>query len=278
MVQVGQYNLLEIVKEVDFGVFLDGGDIGNILLPKRYVPSGCEIGDELEVFIYLDSEDEIIATTEQPFAQVGQCAYLKVTDVNQMGAFLDWGLPKDLLVPFNEQHKPMELGKSYVVTLYLDEHSQRIVASSRLSRHLYEESRFFSPQQPVKLLICGRSDMGYKAVVNGTHLALLFKDDAFKPLKYGQKVDGYIKDIRQDHKINVSLQLPPIQQREQLTEQIIDHLKDNNGSSTLTDKSAPDAIYHQFNVSKKAYKKAIGSLYKAKRINIAADKITLLDN
>jgi len=278
MVQVGQYNLLEIVKEVDFGVFLGGGEIGNILLPKRYVPSDSAIGDELEVFIYLDSEDEIIATTEQPYAEVGQCAYLKVTDVNQMGAFLDWGLPKDLLVPFNEQHKPMELGKSYVVTLYLDDHSQRIVASSRLSRHLYEESQFFSPQQPVKLLICGRSDMGYKAVVNGTHLALLFKDDAFKPLKYGQKVDGYIKDIRQDNKINVSLQLPPIQQRAQLTEQIIDHLKNNNGCSTLTDKSAPDAIYHQFNVSKKAYKKAIGSLYKAKRITIGADKITLLDD
>ena len=276
MVQVGKYNLLTVIKQVDFGVFLDGGEYGNILLPKRYVPGNCQIDDELEVFIYLDSEDEIIATTEQPFAEVGECAYLKVTDVNQMGAFLDWGLPKDLLVPFNEQHKPMELGKSYVVALYLDEHSQRIVASSRLSKHIYEESQFFSPQQPVKLLICGRSDMGYKAVVNGTHLALLFKDDAFKPLKYGQKVDGYIKTIRADNKIDVSLQLPAIQQREQLTEQIIQHLERNDGASTLTDKSAPDAIYHQYNVSKGAYKKAIGSLYKAKRIIIERDKITLL--
>lgn len=276
MVQIGKYNRLSVVKQVDFGVFLDGGDIGNILLPKRYVPSNCEIDDELEVFIYLDSEDEIIATTEQPLVEVGQCAYLKVTDVNQMGAFLDWGLPKDLLVPYNEQHKPMELGKSYVVTLYLDDHSQRIVASSRLSRHLYEESQFFSPQQPVKLLICGRSDMGYKAVVNHSHLALLFKDDAFKPLKYGQSIDGYIKSIRPDNKIDVSLQLPAIQQREQLTEQIIEYLKNNDGVSTLTDKSAPDSIYHQYNVSKGAYKKAIGSLYKAKRILIERDKITLV--
>lgn len=276
MVQVGKYNLLTVIKQVDFGVFLDGGEYGNILLPKRYVPGNCQLDDELEVFIYLDSEDEIIATTEQPFAEVGECAYLKVTDVNQMGAFLDWGLPKDLLVPFNEQHKPMELGKSYVVALYLDDHSQRIVASSRLSKHVYEESEFFSPQQPVKLLICGRSDMGYKAVVNGTHLALLFKDDAFKPLKYGQKIDGYIKTIRADNKIDVSLQLPAIQQREQLTEQIIQHLEKNDGLSTLTDKSAPDAIYHQYNVSKGAYKKAIGSLYKAKRIIIERDKITLL--
>lgn len=235
MVQIGRFNRLTVVKQVDFGVFLDGGEEGNILLPRRYVPQDCTIGDELDVFVYLDSEDEIIATTEQPLVQVGECAYLKVVDINDAGAFLDWGLPKDLMVPFKEQHKPMEAGKSYVVTLYLDEYTQRIVASSRLSRHLYEQSRHFKPRQQVDLLICGRSDMGYKAVVNNTHLALLFKDDAFKPLKYGQKLKGFIKDIRRDQKINVSLQLPAIQQRAQLTEQIIEHLKANDGVSTLTD-------------------------------------------
>lgn len=278
MVQIGRFNRLTVVKQVDFGVFLDGGEEGNILLPRRYVPQDCTIGDEVDVFVYLDSEDEIIATTVQPLVQVGECAYLKVVDVNDAGAFLDWGLPKDLMVPFKEQHKPMEAGKSYVVTLYLDEYTQRIVASSRLSRHLYEQSRHFKPRQQVDLLICGRSDMGYKAVVNNTHLALLFKDDAFKPLKYGQKLKGFIKDIRRDQKINVSLQLPAIQQRAQLTEQIIEHLKENDGVSTLTDKSAPDDIYHQFNVSKGAYKKALGALYKARRIKIEADKITLLDD
>jgi len=276
MVKLGQYNRLTVIKQVDFGVFLDGGEDGNILLPKRYLPNRCELGDELDVFIYLDSEDEIIATTETPYVQVGECAHLKVTDVNDAGAFLDWGLSKDLLVPYKEQHKPMEVGKSYVVCVYIDKYSDRIVASSRLSRHLQEESRFYKAQQPVKLLICGRSDMGYKAVVNHTHLALLYKDDAFKPLKYGQKLDGYIKTIRSDHKIDVSLQLPPIQQRAQLTEQIIAHLEANNGLSTLTDKSAPDAIYHQYNVSKGAYKKALGSLYKAKRIVIERDKISLV--
>ncbi|MAZ88105.1 MAG: GntR family transcriptional regulator [Cellvibrionaceae bacterium] len=275
MVKLGQYNRLTVIKQVDFGVFLDGGETGNILLPKRYLPRACELGDELDVFIYLDSEDEIIATTEEPYVQVGECAHLKVTDINDAGAFLDWGLSKDLLVPYNEQHKPMEVGKSYVVCVYTDNYSDRIVASSRLSRHLQEESGFFKPQQPVKLLICGRSDMGYKAVVNHSHLALLYKDDAFKPLKYGQKIDGYIKTIRSDHKIDVSLQLPPIQQRAQLTEQIIAHLEANDGVSTLTDKSAPDAIYHQYNVSKGAYKKALGSLYKAKRIIIERDKISL---
>ncbi len=276
MVKLGQYNRLTIIKQVDFGVFLDGGEDGNILLPKRYLPNRSEIGDELDVFIYLDSEDEIIATTETPYVQVGQCAHLKVTDINDAGAFLDWGLSKDLLVPYKEQHKPMELGKSYVVCVYTDKYSDRIVASSRLSRHLQEESHFFKPQQAVKLLICGRSEMGYKAVVNHSHLALLYKDDAFKPLKYGQKLDGYIKTVRSDHKIDVSLQLPPIQQREQLTEQIINHLEKNEGVSRLTDKSAPDDIYHQYNVSKGAYKKALGSLYKAKRIIIERDKITLV--
>lgn len=276
MVQVGKFNRLQVIKQVDFGVFLDGGKFGNILLPKRYVPENTQIGDELEVFIYLDSEDEIIATTEKPKVTVGQCAYLKVTDVNRVGAFLDWGLPKDLMVPYNEQSHPMEVDKSYVVYVYLDDHTQRIVASSRLSRHLREESTYFKPQQAVDLQICGRSDMGYKAVINNTHLGLLFKDDAFKPLRYGSRTKGYIKSIRSDGKINVSLQLPPIQQRELLTEQIISHLQARGGVSDLTDKSAPDDIYRQFNVSKGTYKKALGSLYKAKRILIESDRITLI--
>lgn len=276
MVDIGKYNHLTVIKQVDFGVFLDGDSLGNILLPKRYVPDGCEIGQSLDVFIYLDSEDQVIATTEKPKATVGECAYLKVTDVNDNGAFLDWGLPKDLMVPYKEQHKPMELGKSYVVCIYLDPYTDRLVASSRVSRHLEEHSQYFKAQQPVELLICGRSEMGYKAIINHTHLGLLFKDDAFKPLKYGAKLNGFIKDIRSDKKIDVSLQLPPVQQRAQLTEQIIAHLQANDGQSSLTDKSAPDDIYKQYNVSKGSYKKAIGSLYKAKRILIETDKITLL--
>lgn len=276
MVQIGKFNRLQVTKQVDFGIFLDGGRFGNILLPKRYVPENTQLGDALEVFIYLDSEDEIIATTDTPKAIVGQCAYLRVKDVNRVGAFLDWGLPKDLMVPYNEQSHPMEVDKSYVVYVYLDEHTQRIVASSRLSRHLREESSSFKPQQAVDLLICGRTEMGYKAVINNTHLGLLFKDDAFKPLRYGARTRGYIKSIRSDGKINVSLQLPPIQQRELLTEQIIAHLQARGGVSDLTDKSAPDDIYRQYNVSKGTYKKALGSLYKAKRILIEADKITLV--
>ncbi len=276
MVKIGQTNRLPVARIVDFGVLLEGGKFGNILLPKRYAPPQCSVGDQLDVFVYLDSEDEIIATTETPKVKVGECAYLKVIDVNDAGAFLDWGLSKDLLVPYKEQHKPMELGRSYVVYVYLDPYTQRIVASSRLSRHLQEESRYFKPQQAVDLLICGKSDMGYKAVINHSHLGLLFKDDAFKPLKYGASLKGYIKDIRQDRKIDLSLQLPPVQQRQHLTEQIIAYLRANNGESTLTDKSAPDDIYKQYNVSKGSYKKALGSLYKDRRIVIEADRITLV--
>lgn len=276
MVEIGQVNKLQVVKIVDFGVYLDGEELQNILLPKRYVPEECHRGDWLSVFIYMDSEDLLIATTESPLVAVGECAYLQVKQVNDVGAFLDWGLSKDLLVPYSEQHKPMEEGRSYVVTVYLDQYTDRIVASSRLSRRLQETSVYFKPEQEVDLLICGRSDMGYKAVVNQTHLGLVFKDEAFKPLSYGKRLQGYIKTIREDGKIDLALQLPSGKGRDALSEQILQHLKDQGGTSEFTDKSAPEDIYRLFNVSKKNYKKALGALYKQKLILIEKDKITLL--
>lgn len=276
MAKLGKINRLQVVKLVDFGAYLDAQDASTLLLPKRYLPADCAVGDWLDVFVYRDSEDELIATTAQPKAALGECAYLKVTDVNNAGAFLDWGLPKDLLVPYNEQHKPMEVGKSYVVTVLRDPHSDRLIGSSKLSRHLSETSRQFKPHQAVDLLVCGRTDMGYKTVINHTHLGLLFRDDAFKPLRYGQRIAGFIKTIRADQKIDVSLQLPAGVGRKDLAEQIIDHLRSQGGTSTLTDKAAPDDIYHVFSVSKKNYKKALGALYKAKRILIEEDRIVLL--
>lgn len=276
MVKIGQMNRLKTIKQVDFGVFLAGGELGNILLPRRYVPNGLAIGDELDVFIYLDSEDCVIATTLTPKAMVGQCAHLEVKEVNDVGAFLDWGLPKDLLVPYNEQHKPMEVGRSYVVCIYLDE-TGRITASSKLNRHLEERANGLVVQQAVDLLICGRSDMGYKAVVNHTHLGLIFRDDAFRTLLYGERTTGYIKGIRADRKIDVSLQRISSQGRNDLEEQILLHLRNNNGVSDLTDKSEPEAIYQQYNVSKGKYKSALSSLYKQRKILIQADKISLPD-
>lgn len=275
MVTIGGFNKLQVVKEVNFGVYLDGHDMDTILLPKRYVPDDTQVGDWINVFIYLDSEDILIATTESPLAKVGECAHLKVTDVNNAGAFLDWGLPKDLLVPYGEQHTPLEAGKSYVVHLYVDDYTDRIVGTSRLNRHLSEQGFQFEANQKVDLLVCGKTDMGYKVVVNHTHLALIFRDDAFKPLKYGQKTHGYIKKIRQDGKLDISLQLPAGLGRDALTGKILSRLRSVGGSLPITDKTHPDEIYKEFNVSKNTYKKAIGALYKQKKIVITTDCITL---
>lgn len=278
MLKIGQMNQLQVIKQVDFGIFLDGGKFGNILLPRRYVPASVKIGDTLDVFIYLDSDDCIIATTLTPKVMVEQCAFLEVKEVNAVGAFLDWGLPKDLLVPYNEQHKPMEAGRSYVVSVFLDPHTSRITASSRLSRHLEERASGLKAQQEVELLICGRSDLGFKAIINHTHLGLIFRDDAPRTLLLGEKLTGYIKEIRDDRKIGLSLR-PPISNskiRDELTDIIIAHLKENNGTSTLTDKSEPEEIYQQYKVSKGIYKNALSKLYKERKILITKEKISLV--
>lgn len=276
MIDIGKTYRLPIAKFVDFGAYVDAQEHGTVLLPKRYLPKDSEVGDEIEVFLYLDSDDKLIATTETPKVQVGQCALLRVTDVNDTGAFLDWGLSKDLLVPYREQHKPMEVGRDYVVFVYIDDASERIVASSKISRHLQEISRYHKANQAVDLLICGKTDMGYKAIVNNTHLGLIFRDDAFRPLKYGERTPGFIKNVRSDGKLDIALQLPAGVGRASLTEQIVQHLRDQGGVSNLSDKSSPEDIYRIFQVSKKNYKKALGALYKQKRIAIADDKITLL--
>ncbi len=277
MVKIGQMNRLQAVKQIDAGMLLAGEEFGNILLPRRYLPEAVKLGDELDVFIYLDSEDCIIATTLTPKVMVGQCAHLQVKEVNAMGAFLDWGLPKDLLVPYNEQHKPMEAGRSYVVTVYLDSYTNRITASSKLSHHLQERADGLKIDQAVDLLICGRSDMGYKAVINHTHLGLIFRDDAFRTLVYGERLQGYIKNIRPDRKIGLSLQQHSSKGKDELAEKILRFLADHNGVSTLTDKSEPDAIYRQYQVSKGKYKNALSALYKQRKILIDEDKITLVE-
>ena len=243
MVEVGRFNKLEVVKEVDFGVYLDGDDLGTILLPVRYVPEDCEIGDWVNVFLYFDSEDLLIATTETPKVEVGRCEMLKVIDINNAGAFMDWGLPKDLLVPYSEQHKPMEEGYSYVVYVFHDQDSDRIAASTRLQDHLEEESVWLKPRQAVDLLIAGRTDLGYKAVINDKYIGLIFRDDAFRPLKIGERMPGFIKSIRSDGKIDLLISQATLQGDHDLGEQIIQHLQASGGQSTLTDKSAPEEIY-----------------------------------
>ncbi len=276
MVKLGQYNSLSIIKKVDFGVFLDGEELGEILLPKRYLQDDTSIGDVISVFLYNDSEDRIVATTETPKAMVGECAYLRVVDTNKFGAFLDWGLPKDLLVPFNEQQKPMQKGYSYTVYLFVDENTQRIAASSRLEDHLIADINIYEPRQAVDLQIYGKSDLGFKAVINNTHLGQLYENETFKKLHHGEKLKGYIKRLRTDGKIDLSLQLPAHLEREGLAGTILQHLEQHQGISTLTDKSPPAEIYATYGVSKATYKKTLGLLYKNRQIKIEKHQISLL--
>ena len=275
MVNIGKVNNLQIIKEVHFGLYLDGGGV-EILLPKRYVPKGSKLHDFLDVFIFIDSEDRLIATIDTPYANVDECAYLKVVAVNHIGAFLDWGLTKDLLVPHNEQLKPMEEGKSYVVYVYLDHETDRLAASSKLGNFLNETSVYYKAGQAVDLLICARTELGYKAIINNTHLGVIYENEVFQELDIGKKVPGYIKNIRDDKKIDLILQRPAKEERDGLMEKILGDLKQRGGHSDLTDKSPPDAIYRQFSVSKKNYKKALGRLYKQKLIKIEKKQITLL--
>lgn len=275
MVKIGKINRLAVVKAVDFGVYLDGGELDNILLPKRYLPEQWDIGDYIEVFIYLDSEDRLIATTEKPLAMVGQCAHLQVVAVNSIGAFLDWGLPKDLLVPFNEQGKRMEVGRSYTVFVYLDPHTERIAASCKLNKFLSDKGSNFKPNQAVDLLIYQRTDLGFMAIINDSHLGLIHNSEVFQPLSCGQKISGYIKQVRADQKIDLCLQQQGQEARDDLSQLILADLKKCGGSSTLTDKSPPDAIYKKYGVSKGSYKRALGALYKQRLILIDKDKISL---
>ena len=277
MLNIGQYNQLDVIKKVDFGLYLDGGAYGDILLPKKYAQKNAAIGDRLEVFIYLDSEDRLVATTLKPKAVVGECAYLKVVEVNRFGAFLDWGLPKDLLVPFNQQQKPMQEGYSYTVYLYVDEHSERIAGSSRLEDFLTENPAELKPNQPVDLMIYGKSDLGFKAVVDGRYLGQLYQNEVFRALHYGEKLAGFIKQVRTDGNIDLRLQPAAHLARDSLAESILQHMKDNKGISTLTDKSPPDEIYRAYGVSKATYKKALGLLYKNRQIIIEKHQLTLVN-
>lgn len=276
-VEIGKFNRLQVIKTADHGLYLDGGEAGSILLPNRYVPKDVSVGDEVDVFLYFDSDDLLIATTETPKVQVGNCALLKVIDTNRVGAFLDWGLPKDLLVPFNEQQHPMKLGNSYVVYVSYDQQTNRILASSKLSRYLDEQSAWLKPRQAVELMICDRSELGFKAIIDGRYLGLIFHGDAFRPLSIGEKLPGFVKGIREDGKIDLIISQHSSQGDTSLEKQILAYLKARGGQGELTDKSAPESIYNQFKVSKKKYKNALGALYKNKQILIYPDKISLIE-
>ena len=268
MVVIGNFNKLKVVKHVDFGVYLDGGELGEILMPVRYVPADCKDGDIVEVFVYRDSEDRVIATTEKPYAVVEDFAFLKAVTVNNIGAFLDWGLMKDLFVPFREQEKKMTEGESYVVKIYLDKKSDRIAGSSRLSRFLDQAPADYKEGQSVALLVCDATELGYKAVINDCHMGIIYKNEVFQTLNIGDSVNGFIKKMREDGKIDLSLQESGHERIDPAAEIILNKIKDAGGFIPATDKSAPGAIYEIFGMSKKVFKKACGALYRKRLIVI----------
>jgi len=241
-------------------------------LPLRYAKDHCAVNDRMTVFIYRDSEDRPIATTESPYAMVGKFAFLKVLAVNAVGAFLDWGLPKDLMVPFREQNIRMKVGRSYIVRLYLDQ-SLRIAASAKLKRYLDKEPTSFDVGQEVDLLICDKGEIGYQAIINDTHWGLIHFGDLFQTIKKGERTTGFIKKIRADHKIDLCLEKPGYGKIDGISETIMSTLKKQGGFIAITDKSPPEKIQELFGISKKNYKKAIGSLYKKRMLTIESTGI-----
>ncbi len=279
MADIGKRNLLPIIRESDPGLYLDGGELGEILLPRRYIPRDVAPKDKLDVFLYRDSEDRLVATTEEPYAEVGQFATLEVISINpKVGAFLDWGLGKDLLLPFREHEDPLRLGQWVVVYVALDPKSDRIIASARLGRHLSKEAPGYRDGQQVDLLITSETEMGYNAIIENSHRGLLYKDSLANPLRIGERLKGYIRTIRPGGKIDLSLDASGYQRVASLTDKIVQALERHKGHLAFDDDSSPEAIRQTFGVSKKAFKQALGTLYKSRRIRFKKPGIELLDN
>lgn len=276
MTQIGKINRLPVLEISQFGAFLDGENLGKILLPKRYVSGELKIGDEINVFIYLDSDDRLVATTERPKVMINQFAWLRVASVTNIGAFLDWGLPKDLLVPFREQKQKMQEGKSHLVYVYLDDATKRIVASAKIEKFLDNVSPNYKPGEKVELLIVGPTDLGYKSIINHAHTGLIYSNEIKSPLKAGQKTTGYIKRIREDEKIDISLDALGLNAIENNSQKLLTEMAQNNGFLPLTDKSAAEEIKLTLGMSKKAFKKAAGMLYKKRKIIMEEDGIRLI--
>ena len=276
MISIGHRYILTVVKTVEFGFFLDAEHLGEILLPKRHAPAGLAPGDHVDVFLYLDSEDRIIATTQQPRAEVGEFAYLSAVANTDFGTFLDWGLDKDLLVPFGEQHRPMEQGQRYLVHIYVGKSDNRITASSKIDKFLDDDKPHdFKPKQHVDLIIANSTELGFKAIINHGYWGLLYKNEVFQRLSFGQSVKGYIKYVRPDGRIDLSLDGGQAI-RDKNSQVILNHLIEGNGFAAVHDKSEPQQILQLFGMSKKAFKKAIGGLYKQRIIAIEKNGIRLL--
>ena len=276
MAAIGKFNRLQIIKKTGKGFLLDGDTFGEIFLSLHDVEDNIIIDDAIDVFLYMDSEDAVAATTRKPYAVVGTFALLKVVSVNQIGAFLDWGLPKDLLVPFREQQREMEEGFEYVVYIYLDARSGRITASSKLDRFLDIGPVSFEDNEKVDLFIVNRSDIGYNAIINESRWGVIYENEVFRELKRGEHVDGYVKKVRPDWKIDLSLHKPGYKKVTDFSTILRETLEAQGGFINVTDSSLPDLIYKTFQVSKKTFKRAVGALYRRRHISIEQNGIKLI--
>lgn len=275
MVDIGKINKMEIIRIDKSGVYFDAGGMGEVIMQKKELPASIKEGDVIEVFVYPDKDDNLVATTQKPHAMVGEFALMNVVSVSKVGAFLDWGLPKDILVPFREQQNPMQEGRAYVVYVFVDEDSDRIVASSKLDDFLDREPHSYKEGDEVDLLIFKKTDLGYKAVINNKHQGVLYKGEVFQSLPIGLRTKGYIRKVRDDQKIDLILHKPGYEKVDTVSLAIIEKLKENNGFVDLNDDSPAPAVYRMFGISKKTFKKALGSLYKKRIITIEADGIRL---
>ena len=276
MAEIGKINILKVVRETDNGVYLDGENLGEILMPRKFVTDEVRESQEAEVFIYTDSEDRLVATTETPLAKVGEFAFLKVVATSRFGAFLDWGLPKDLLVPFREQKAKMADGGIYLVYVYLDLQTNRIAASAKIDKFLDNTPPDYEPGDEVDLLIAEETELGYKAIVNSEHWGMLYKNQVFRPLFVGQKTKGYIGKVRDDDKIDLLPEKPGYEKVDAISQKILDELKLNRGFMAVSDTTSPEMINALFGISKKNFKKAIGSLYKKRLVIFDSDGIRLV--
>ena len=277
-IELGKYNVLEVVKEVEFGMYLDGGEDGEILLPLRYVPEGCQPGDLLNVFIYLDNEERLVATTLTPLVQVGEFACLEVAWVNQFGAFLNWGLMKDLFVPFSEQKMKMQVGRKYVIHAHLDDESYRIVASAKVERYLSKDRPEYASGDEVNILIWQKTDLGFKAIIDNKYSGLLYENEIFSTLQTGMEMKAFVKQVREDGKVDLILQKPGFEKIDDFSKTLLNYIRENDGRIRLNDKSPAEDIYATFGVSKKTFKKGVGDLYKKHLITLHEDGITLADS
>lgn len=276
MIQIGDYNKLTILRDTEPGLFLGNDEDQEVLLPNRYVPEEFEIDDTIEVFVYLDNEERLVAVTDHPYIKNGEFALLRCNNVTEIGAFLDWGLVKELFCPFKEQAFPMKAGGWYLVYCYLDEKSERLVASSKTNRFLDNKELTVQAFDEVDLIVSHPSDLGMNVIINKTHLGLIFNQDLFKDISIGDKLKGIVKKIRPGNKLDITLEKIGYRNIEPNAQSILEFLENNeNGCLKLTDKSSPEDIKSVVQMSKKSFKKAIGTLYKQRRIRIEQDGIYL---